>query len=611
MHRLSVFLLTTVICLSWAKPQWQPKVPGPPRLKTMMMKLPPIPTLPTPPSIHQHLPEGLFPDLMKRILRSPPLPPTPPVPSPLRHAEHVPFRHMGGWRFDHHYSWKRPNRMLFSSVRPNERKFSTDYELPDGDNVPFLIEEIKSPRPFMDSFVSEDYDSKSELVHMLLKFLQSIKLKKKPQVKRYYRLPKSIVITQPASETTTTMTSITQPTSCTCPQSSAETGGTPRSAFPVQSASYPTPSAQPVANVLPVSSVPSPQTQPTLPGPNSLSATPRSAITQATPTGTASTSVGSVPVTITQSQTTATLSPQKLDTNKQISQKHSKISYPLLSEIKTILLEEKPEVKSQLEGFELANGGALLTPVALTHMPKLELTAAPSAIMAVPIAAAYSTPKVVSETATDIQTTDARTSLTDELVQLMNALQQQQRQQQQQQPQQQQQQDLLEQQPSHLNQQPQMQQPQQTMQSASSPLTPIQPTSPQMIPGQSRSGLPVSDYQQQLLTMQPVAQPQQITLPYQEQQQTQNYQLQQRTQQATLPQQTAQQESTTIISVVPRTLLTLATEDDGSYGDYGATDKVTRSTSFYDLYSAQPMLRRKIFPRKLIHRPKNILGFTF
>lgn len=605
MHRLLVFLLTTGICLSWAKPQWRPKVPGPPRLKTMMMKPPPMPTLPIPPSIHPYLAEGLFPDLMKRILRAPSPPPSTLPPSPLQHVEHAPVRHMGGWRFDHHYSWKRPNRMLFPSVRPIERKLSTDYELTEEDNAPFLIEEIKSPRPFMDSFVSEDHDSKMELVHMLLKFLQSIKLKKKPKVKRYYRLPKSIVISQPASETTTTMTAVTQPTSCTCPQPSADTGGTPRSAFPVQSASYPTPSAQPVANVLPVSSVPSPQTPPTLPGPNSLSATPRSEITQATPTGTASSSVDSVPVTITQSQTTATLSPKKIDTNKQISQKHSKLSYPLLSEIKTILLEEKPLVKSQLGGFELANGGALLTPVALTHMPKLELTAAPSALMAVPIAAAYSTPKVVSETATDIQTTDARTSLTDELMQLMNALQQ--YQQQQPQPPQ----DLLQQQRDQLNQQLQLQQPQQTVQSTSSPLTPVQPTSPQLTPGQSRSGLPVSDYQQQFPTMQPATQPQQTLMQYQEQQQEpQNYQLQQRVQQATIPQQTAQQESTTIISVVPRTLLTLATEDDGIYGDYAATDKVTGSASFYDLYSTKPMLRRKMFPRKLIYRPKNILGFN-
>ncbi|TPP64082.1 hypothetical protein FGIG_04801 [Fasciola gigantica] len=422
MHRLIVLLFASGICISWAKPHWPPRMSGAPMLG---------PPVPSPPSIRPHSAEGLFPDLMRRVLPPPPPPP---------YARTVPVKRVGGWRYSHQYSWQRPDRLGFLSVRPTEKHLPTEYELADDDTVPVVIEEIRTAKSGTDNLVSEESESNSELYNLLMNLLHSLKLKKKPKIKRYYRLPKSIIISQPASESTTSMTTVTQPTGCTCAQPNTATGGTPRSAFPVQPTPFPMPNTQPMANVLPTSATPVSQTPVALPGSNSLSATPRSEIPQSLPTSSTGSGVGTVPVTITQSQTSATLSPKTVSTKKQITQQSTMLS-PLLSEIRALLLAGQPSMNSHTEGFELPKSGAVLAPMALTHVPKLELMATPT-VMAVPVTAAYSSPTVISEAATDTPSTDAHTSLTSELMQLVNALQQSQHNQQlqqQQQPQQQQQ----------------------------------------------------------------------------------------------------------------------------------------------------------------------------
>ncbi|KAA3682263.1 uncharacterized protein DEA37_0009405 [Paragonimus westermani] len=416
-----------------------------------------------------------------------------------------------------------------------------------------------------------------ETLHLLQRLLKSFrrpfKKRKRPSGSAHH-----IIISQAPTETISTVQSMSN----ACSPTTDGATGTPRSAMPVQPVAAPVPSP-PLAPTSASPPPPNPAPAPVPPAIPPQSVAPVSPRFEMPSGGSPSPPQVSSPSSGL-SQTTLSMGTEQLQATLMPTVQQAPLALaPLLAEIGAILLASQPAIGAALglATGDLAHGAHTVTPVTLSQ-PKFSLAAAAPAMLGMPI----STMLPVSQMSAQAAVNDARSSITSELLNLVNTLQQQQelqRQQLQQQQQlQQEQQNLIQQQRSQLAQQ--MQQPQPSVQPPS-----VQPVVPQ----------PIQTLDQQSRAVFPSVGGQVTGVDGSDNGITGSSQLQMLLQQQ--QQQQIQPDTKTIISMVPQTVLTLSTDDNG-YDDEG------HLVPYPSLHRTRTVRKRKKFVTRIGDRhPLNFL----
>ncbi|CAH8432615.1 unnamed protein product [Dicrocoelium dendriticum] len=416
-----------------------------------------------------------------------------------------------------------------------------------------------------------------EMIHLLRRLLKP-KKRKRSNRKGLIEGAHHIIISQTPAETTTSVQ-----TANNCPQPATGTSGSPRSELPTAppptSPLPPSPPPSPPSALSP-QSVPPPAPSPPPPG---LPGLPRSEL----PVGSISPSLPatSAGVIVTPSQAALGLQSHIADQTHAallpLTQRPTVAVTPVLAELGAMLLATQPALGAAL-GLTTADYGHSAHTVAPVALPQ-------TAAVSLPV------PAVVPITQT--ATPDTHSSLAAELASLVTSLQQQQELQrqhlQQQQQLQQEQQNLLQQQRSQLAQQLQPQQPIQP--SAVQPQTVVpQPATPQLdaqgrftlptgsqFPGTDGTGVPgstVGGVPDAAIGSVPGSAVRVITS-------------------GTFGQQVPQ--ASTIISMIPRTILSVSSADD----DYDVDDNLQ-----YPVHTTRTVKKRKkYFTRKLLRKSNDAL----
>ncbi|TGZ61812.1 hypothetical protein CRM22_007777 [Opisthorchis felineus] len=456
---------------------------------------------------------------------------------------------------------------------------ANEYELIDDmlGSVPIVIKKTAATTELTKAISLKDLDNTPvdvELVHLLSRLFRSSGHPKKGRESGLGGAH-HIIITQSPAETTTSV----QSTGNTCVPPNAGTGGAPRSETPQpvlpSLPSVPPTSVQPQQPALPETQ------QPVLPQ-SPITSTPRSTIPGGIPTS----FVANAPSTT--SQTAMSLATGLMNYEQPLMAVQQPVTLaPLLAELSALLLAAQPTLATTKGYATFDHGhGALFSsqPLASATLaqPQVTLATATPTMLGMPVSTNYGAilPSV-GQMSAQASTADTHSSITSELLNLLSTLQQQhelQKQQLQQQQQlQQEQQNLLQQQRNQLAQQLQ----QATQAPATQPV--VQPIQP--IDQQGRSVFPTGDGSTAGTGANGGT----------------NGQLLQPAQTAQTAQ-PAQTDIKTVISMLPRTILTISPEDHDEPGDDG-------TFLAYPAHGIRTIRTRKYFTRKLLGKPHDALPY--